>query len=42
MGEDDRVDAGIDMDGSLGYMPDYLLPQLSRLKPSIYAYELRL
>ena len=26
MYEDDRVDAGIDMDGSLGYMPDYLLP----------------
>lgn len=26
MYEDDRVDAGIDMDGSLGYLPDHLLP----------------
>ncbi|MBZ2174327.1 FtsX-like permease family protein [Schnuerera sp. xch1] len=26
MYEDDRVDAGIDMDGTMGYMPDYPLP----------------
>ncbi|WP_309123138.1 FtsX-like permease family protein [Paenibacillus sp.] len=26
MYEDDRIDAGIDMDGTMGYLPDHLLP----------------